>query len=208
MMFALAVAALAMAASPPPTTSAGAAVSIPAVSTLYRLKLEREVAAQFGHLDPASRIAAQVHQESRWNAQAASQYAQGLAQFTPGTAAWMPKVCPGLGPPDPWDANWSMQAAVCYDRWLFDRVGDVASECDRWAFALSAYNGGLTWVQRDQQRASAKGADPTRWFENVEAHSARAGWAIKENRGYVRRILLTIEPVYRAAGWPGKAVCQ
>lgn len=182
-------------------------VRIPATSTLYRIKLESAVTAGFGNLEPAARIAAQVHQESRWNPRAESRFAQGMAQFTPGTSAWIPEVCPELGPPDPWDANWSMRAAVCYDRWLYRRVGDAASECDRWAFALSAYNGGLSWVLRDKQRASASGADPTRWFEHVEAHSARAGWAIRENRSYVRRILLTIEPVYLAAGWPGKAVC-
>lgn len=182
-------------------------IVIPATSTLYRIKLEREVAARFGDTSPAARIAAQAHQESRWEATAKSRYAEGMLQFTPGTSAWIPSVCPELGPPDPWDANWSMRAAVCYDHWLLAHVGDADSECDRWAFALSAYNGGIGWVQRDKQRASAKGADPTRWFENVEAHSARAGWALKENRGYVRRILLVIEPVYLAAGWPGVAVC-
>ena len=184
------------------------AVRIPATSTLYRLKLESAVAAGFGNLDPAARIAAQVHQESRWNPGAQSRFAQGMAQFTPATAAWIPEVCPELGPSDPWDANWSMRAAVCYDHWLYRRVGVAASECDRWAFALSAYNGGLSWVQRDQRRAAAAGDDPARWFGQVEEHSGRAGWAIRENRSYVQRILLRIEPAYLAAGWPGQAVCE
>ena len=76
-----------------------------------------------------------------------------------------------------------------------------------WAFTLSAYNGGLGWISRDKNRASASGADPARWFGHVEAHSARAGWAFRENRTYVQRILLRLEPAYIAAGWPGEAVC-
>jgi membrane-bound lytic murein transglycosylase MltF len=182
-------------------------VSIPATSVLYRLKLEHEVAAHFGDLRPAARIAAQVHQESRWNPAAASRFAQGLTQFTPATAQWIPSVCPNLGPPDVWDPNWSMRAAVCYDRWLYRRVSDTASECDRWAMTLSGYNGGLGWVQRDRRRAAFAGADASAWFDQVELHSARAGWAMRENRGYVRRILHTVEPAYLAAGWPGEPVC-
>lgn len=83
----------------------------------------------------------------------------------------------------------------------------AASECDRWAFVLSAYNGGLTWLRRDQQRASANGADRARWFGHTELHTSRAGWARDENRRYVRRILLTLEPIYIGAGWYGVPVC-
>jgi membrane-bound lytic murein transglycosylase MltF len=193
-------------ATPPITPPEGVRPSIPARSVLYRIKLEREVAAQFGNLDATARIAAQVHQESLWNPTAASAYAQGLTQFTPSTAEWIPSVCPGLGPPDVWDPNWSMRAAVCYDRWLLRRVAG-ADDCQRWAFALSAYNGGLTWVNRDKALAEQHGRDPLFWFDHVEHHSRRARWAITENRGYVRRILHTLEPLYLAAGWPGRSVC-
>ncbi len=182
-------------------------VAIPATSYLYRFKLEREVATRFGTTDATARIAAQVHQESRWRADARSPYAEGLAQFTPATGAWLVKdVCPEIGPHDPWDPNWSVRAAVCYDAWLHARVSG-ASACDRWAFTLSAYNGGLGWVARDQRRASAAGADPARWVDQVELHSSRAKWAITENRDYVRRILLRFEPAYIAAGWPGAEAC-
>lgn len=184
-------------------------VSIPAQSVLYRLKLVNEVTAAFGDVRPVARIAAQVHQESRWNPAAASKYAQGMAQFTPATAAWIGTVCPALGAtPDVWDPNWSMRAAVCYDRHLFRRFADAASECDRWAMTLSAYNGGPGWVARDRKRAALAGADPNVWFGHVELHSARAQWAMRENRGYVERITLRVEPVYLAAGWPGEAVCH
>lgn len=194
-------------AAPASGVTAAPRVAIPAASYLYRFKLEREVTARLGTTDATARIAAQVHQESRWRADARSPYAEGMAQFTPATGAWLVKdVCPEIGPHDPWDPNWSVRAAVCYDAWLHARVSG-ATPCDRWAFTLSAYNGGLGWIARDKQRASASGADPARWFGQVELHSARARWAIAENRDYVRRILKSYEPAYIAAGWPGVAVC-
>jgi len=189
--------------APPPER-----IVVPATSYLYRFKLQREVVARFGEPSSLARIAAQVHQESLWRADARSPYAEGLAQFTPATGAWLSKdVCPEIGPPDPWSADWSVRAVVCYDAWLYARVADAATPCDRWAFAFGSYNGGLANLQRDQRRASAKGADPARWFDHVERFSARARWAFVENRNYVRRILTLLEPAYLAAGWSGTAVC-
>lgn len=182
-------------------------ISIPPTSYLYRVKLEREVIARFGDSSAVARIAGQVHQESRWRADARSPYAEGMGQFRPSTAAWLQSVCPEIGPPDPWDPQWSVRAVVCYDHYLHARV-DGATPCDRWAFALAAYNGGLSWVQRDKSRASASGADSARWFGQVEHYSARSARAKKENRGYVRRILTVTEPAYLAAGWIGEAVCR
>lgn len=181
-------------------------VRIPTVSYLYGFKLQRAVVDQFGSNDALARVAAQIHQESVWDAKAKSKYAQGMAQFTPDTAQWLQGVCPEIGAADPWDPNWSMRAAVCYDHWLYARAGGK-TECDRWAFTLSSYNGGLEWLRRDQQRASASGADPARWFSNVELYSARSAAARAENRNYVRVILRTLEPAYIDAGWPGEAVC-
>lgn len=184
-----------------------AEVRIPEASVQYRLKLERACSARFGLNAPIARVAGQLHAESRWQPAAQSRFADGLAQFTPATAKWLPTICPDIGAFDPWNADQSIDAMCCYDAWLHQRVRG-ATECDRWAFTLSAYNGGLTWVQRDKQRASASGADPLRWFGHVAAHSARAGWAFAENRGYVERILLRYEHAYIAAGWPGEAVCD
>jgi soluble lytic murein transglycosylase-like protein len=183
-------------------------IVLPEVPPLYRLMVEREAADVWGINPPTARIAAQIHQESGWDPKAASKYAQGMAQFTPATAAWIAQQFPReLGDFDPWNPAHSVRAMVFYDRWLLQRVSG-ASECDRWAFALSGYNGGLGWVKRDQRRASAKGADSARWFGHVDAHSARAGWALKENRGYVRNILLRWEPAYLSAGWSGSLVCE
>jgi len=181
-------------------------VAIPEQSARYRIALEREAAAQFGLDAPVARVAGQIHQESLWDASAESPFAQGLAQFTPSTAHWLPDVCPDVGPPDTWDAAWSLRAITCYDRYLYDRL-NAASECDRWAFTLSAYNGGLGMLNRERTRASTTGVEAARWFEHVERFSARSRPAFAENRAYVRRILYVLEPSYVAAGWPGEVVC-
>ena len=198
------VAALAVAGQA--QTASAATVRVPTASATYRLQVERASAEYFGLSASPARLAAQLHQESGWRDDAQSAYAIGLAQFTPATAQWLPEVCPELGEFDPWDAAQSIRAAACYDAWLLNQMTG-ASACDRWAFALSAYNGGAGWVRRDRRRASASGADQHRWFGHVEAHSARASWAFAENRAYVRRILLVLEPAYVLDGWSGEAVC-
>lgn len=183
-------------------------IVIPEHSARYRMAIERESGAVFGLTASPARIAAQIHQESRFNPAAKSPYAAGLAQFTPATAGWMAKVFPDeCGEADPWDENWAIRCAVRYDRYLITRVQPTASDCDSWAFTLAAYNGGLGWVKRDRHKAGASGADTLYWFGNVELHSARADWARAENRAYVRRILTVLEHAYIDAGWPGDAVC-
>lgn len=188
----------------PPANAAG--VTIPEASTAYRRTLEREATARFGLDAPIARLGAQIHQESAWEPTAESPFAQGLAQFTPPTARWLPDVCPDVGTPDPWDAAWSIRALVCYDHYLHRRVSGATS-CDRWAFTLSAYNGGLSWVYQDKTQASNAGHDPARWFDQVELTTSRGAPAREENRAYVRRILRVLEPAYVAAGWPGTTAC-
>lgn len=182
-------------------------VVIPEDSARYRLALRVVAFSEFGLDAPVARLAAQLHQESGWRAKAKSPYAQGLAQFTPATAEWIAQAYPVLAPADPWDPVWSIRAQAIYMRHLLRGISGAATECDQWAFALSAYNGGPGWVARDRRLASAKGADASRWWANTELHSSRAAWAFKENRGYPRRILLRLEPAYIAAGWPGSAAC-
>lgn len=187
------------------TSFAADTVRIPAESVRYRLQLERAAGAQWGLDAPVARIAAQLQQESGWDPRAESIYAQGLAQFTPKTAAWLPSVCPQVGAPDPWDVQWSVRAVVCYDAWLHARARG-ATACDRWAMTLSAYNGGE--LARDREVALAQRAhEPPVWFGLTERVRSRSEAAWRENRGYVRRILLVLEPAYLAADWPGTRVC-
>lgn len=186
--------------------ASAAGVGIPEASATYRRTLEREAAARFGLDAPVARLGAQIHQESAWVPTAESPFAQGLAQFTPPTARWLPDICPDVGTPDPWDPNWSIRAMVCYDHYLHQNVVG-RTPCDRWSFVLSAYNGGLGWVFADKRQASSVGLDSARWFDQVELTTSRTPSARDENRAYVRRILKVLEPAYLSAGWAGTAAC-
>ena len=190
---------------------AQAQTRIPTVATTYRLAIEREAARNFGLEAPAARLAAQVHQESGWRANAASAYAQGLTQFTPATAKWLPTICPAVGDPDPWDPQWALRAQACYMAWLHARVTPYKharpmSACARWAFAFRGYNGGEGWLTKERLATQRAGGDANDWHE-VARVRVRATWAHKENTHYPRVILLKLEPAYLAAGWSGQAVC-
>lgn len=194
-----------------PRPAHAAPVTIPATSAVYRIKLEREAGRMFGLNAPVARLAAQIHQESGWRPHVASAYAEGLTQFTPATAKWIPSICPEIGAPDPWNPYWSIDAQVCYMAWLRDRVvpyrpGGALSECSRWAFALRAYNGGEGWLARERSLARKSGDDANDWLR-VAHYRARAPQFFAESIGYPRRILLVLEPAYRNAGWPGEDDC-
>ena len=179
---------------------------IPARAHQYRSALIRCARFEWGLSAPVATFAAQVHQESAWNPDARSPYADGLAQFTPATADWLPEVAPQVGKADPFNPGWALRALTAYDLYLWQRVRAV-TDCERMAKTLSAYNGGLGWLRRDERLAAAQGLDPARWWNQVAAVNAgRAPWAIKENRAYPHRILLLLEPRYEAAGW-GKGMC-
>ena len=190
----------------------GATPRIPEASLQYRRALEQAAGERWGLDAPVARLGAQIQTESAWNPRARSPDAEGLAQFTPATARWLPQICPHVGRPDPWDAYWSIRALTCYDHALYadmrPRRSAVLNPCSAWAFALSAYNGGEGWLARDRRLAAARGLDPDRWFGSVATVNAgRSASAWRENRSYPRGILLRLEPAYLAAGWPGRAAC-
>ncbi len=183
------------------------AQSIPAAAKGHQRELTRVVQQEWGLGGSVAIHAAQIHQESAWRSGAKSHVgAQGLSQFMPATAGWIAEIYPDLGAPAPFSPTWSMRAQARYNHWHWNRI-TALDDCQRWAMTLSAYNGGLGWVQRDQRLARAAGDDARIWFDHVENHTARAGWARKENRDYVRRILLQLEPLYRLGGWQGEAPC-
>lgn len=183
------------------------AATIPPAAKQYRSTLTRCARLEWGLDAPVAAFAAQVHQESLWRADARSQVgASGLAQFMPGTAQWLPEVAPQTGEPMPLNPGWALRALTAYDRWLWSRI-DAENDCDRMAMTLSAYNGGLGWLNRDKRLAERSGLDPTSWWDHVETVNAgRAAWAKRENQGYPRRILRELSPIYEAAGW-GRGVC-
>lgn len=187
---------------------AHAADSIPRAAEQHRRTLVRAAQQGWGLDAPVATLAGQVHQESAWRADARSPVgAQGLAQFVPATSDWMARLYPdSLGPAQPWNAGWALRAMVQYNRWHAARI-QASGACEQWAMMLSAYNGGLGWLNRDKRLASASGADPLAWFGSVERYNAgRSAANFRENRGYPRNILLRWEPLYAAAGW-GKGVC-
>lgn len=186
-----------------------AANSIPAAAKAHRATLIRNAQYVWGIDAPIATFAAQVHQESAWNANARSKAgAEGIAQFMPGTSAWMAQVYPkSLNNPQPFNPTWALRAMVQYDRWIFERLPAI-TQCERWAMVLSAYNGGLGWVQRDRKLAFASGANQLVWFNSIERFNAgRSAANFKENRDYPRKILFQWEPLYVNAGW-GHGVCK
>ncbi|QHB72921.1 transglycosylase SLT domain-containing protein [Stenotrophomonas sp. 364] len=187
-------------------------VRIAPSSALYRHRVEQAVTRAWGVEGSSARLAAQLHQESGFRADATSKVgALGIAQFMPRTATWIASVYPqDLAGFDPWNAQQAILAAALYDRWLLDRVVPLGpgrvSACSRWAFALRAYNGGEKALERERQLARSAGSDPDDWLQ-VARYRSRLEWAHRENVGYSRRILLDLEPAYLAAGWTGSSPC-
>lgn len=96
------------------------------------------------------------------------------------------------------DATFQLTAIVEMDKAIYGRQRDTASDHDRTAFTLSAYNGGEGGVLQDRRLcANTKGCDPSRWYGHVERTSLKRkvgnkgyGKSFFEiNREYVTNIL-------------------
>lgn len=177
---------------------------IPDEAARYRREYTRIFRSEWGLTAPVAAFAAQIHQESQWNCGAVSRVgARGCAQFMPTTAAWIGEVDHELGKGDMFSPPWAFRAQAVYMRWLHDRVKGPAP-CERMAFALSAYNGGLGYVYK-RQKASKR---PNLCFdETCEINPGILPANQKENAHYPRRILLELEPRYLRAGW-GEGSCS
>ncbi|MFR3457114.1 MAG: transglycosylase SLT domain-containing protein [Bilophila wadsworthia] len=176
-----------------PFPQPGLASDIPRAAERHRAELIRVSRAVWGLEAPVAVFAAQVHAAGGATARCPRR-AQGLAQFLPSTAEWLPRAVPELereaGRPAPFNPGWALRALVSYDKWLWDRLNG-ADACQRMAFTLSAYNGGIGWVGRDRKEAERQGRDPARWFGQVEkVNAGRSASSLRENRRYVRLILL------------------
>jgi soluble lytic murein transglycosylase-like protein len=175
---------------------------IPNLAYSLQPQLTREIHFYWGKNIKTTTFFSQVHQESGWNPEAKSKYASGLAQFTPSTAEWISHLYPkDLGEGNPLDSKWALRALVRYDKWLFDRFSYADQETDRWSFTLSGYNGGAGWVEKDRKLATLNGRSDRKWICNVEHFSNRAGWAIKENRDYIVKILFKWFTFYEKGGF-------
>jgi len=150
---------------------------------------------------PESRIdviASQINSESRWKENAkrvekSGVISYGLMQVLDVTLIGMRKKHMLLADVEPVQmlrARWSIRAGILYDRdmWILCRFAAALDE-NRYAFMLSAYNGGFTWVQRDRSLTAERGYGKDIWFGNVERFSRRSTWAFNINRRYVKETL-------------------
>ncbi len=180
---------------------------VPAMSYRYRHAIEVAAIRAFGLDAPVALLAAQIRAESAYSATAYSTAgAQGMAQFMPNTARSMARLYPELRPANPRDPSWAFRAQALHMRDLVASYPSADTLCDRYAFALSAYNGGPKALDRERALATAT----TVWFGagGVEPQRSRTRANWNENRTYVRRILIDWEPDYSAAGWRGGLGCS
>ncbi|PAV01284.1 lytic murein transglycosylase [Arsenophonus sp. ENCA] len=173
----------------------------PPAALPYRADLIRNARLVWGLNAPVADFAAQIEHESGWQPGITNHIgAQGLGQFMPATTAWIGELMPALAAKAPLNPSWSLRAVVSFDYWLWQRLSAV-NRCERMAMTLSAYNGGLGWVQRDRRLAERQGVDGQRWFDSVErVNAGRSMSAWRENRHYPRRILYTLAPRYLTWG--------
>lgn len=180
-----------------------AAAQIPPDAARYKRDLIRNARAVWGLDAPIATFAGQIHQESGWRADAVSPVgASGLSQFMPSTSKWISGMYEELADDQPNNPAWAIRALVTYDKWLYDAVPAAANHCERMAFVLASYNGGLGWLNKDVALAKRKGDDPTQWFDHVEKYNGgRSDAAFRENRGYPNRILNELERRYDRDSW-------
>ncbi len=125
---------------------------------------------------------------------------RGFAQMMDGTSSTVSKICPQIGPPDPYSVVWSINAMICYDNWLQRHV-QGNNECERIGAALVAYNGGLGYVKHAQSNSKT----PGRWFGETELIPTRQSpknWAY--SRSYPKKIIYGHQKKYLTFG---RAVC-
>ena len=104
-----------------------------------------------------------------------------------------------------YDGNYQLKAFVLMDRGIYRRVYSAATDIDRLAFTLSAYNGGEGGLRQDRILCShSAGCDQRVWFGNVEHFSLKARKPFKGygqspfriNRDYVRNVIYLRRPKY------------
>lgn len=153
---------------------------------------------------PTATFAGQIHQESMFRADARSGAgAIGIAQFTVPTQRWIQGAYPIELAGDVLSPEWGIRALVRYDRHLWERV-EALDGCERMAFALAGYNGGEGWV-RKRKRLSDN--PEVCLFATCTINPGIKPSNQVENEGYPKRILLTLEPIYVAAGF-GRGACS
>lgn len=176
----------------------------------YRGELTRSAYRVFGPSAPVATLAAQIHQESAWRADARSRVgALGIAQFMPLTAQDMADRHPAdCAPANPLSPSWAFR---CRDRYMRSLVaaqrpmssGNEFPECARWEYALRAYHGGLGWINRDRRLAQSMGLNADRPADVASVNAGRSVANHAENTNYPTLIFGKQD---RYMSW-GRAVC-
>lgn len=178
---------------------------VPANAAKYKKQAIAEYRAVFGLNGPVAALAAQVEAESAWNEKATSRVgARGMTQFMGGTAADIQKKYAkqflGVSQYSP---LWSFRAQALYMRDLRAAI-KADNECERFAFALSAYNGGLGYVYRRQKKSTKPGVC---LGATCSINPGILPSNQTENETYPAKILSRFEVRYIAALW-GAGICH
>ena len=189
------------AAPAPPASNPGFVV--PAGASRWKRTIIGEWRFYFGLEADVSVPFSQIMAESRFRDDAVSHAgAMGLSQFMPATAKGfqrsgrLQELCAEAGG-CPFSPAWAIRAMSMYDADEYADAAYAATEDDRLAFALTAYNGGRGWVRKERTAAHDRGLDSSRWFGAVERVCLRASWACEESRGYAPVILYKFRPGFR-----------
>lgn len=201
----------------PALGAAATAPSLPERAREYLPVLQDVVSLKWPSFCRIDVLAAQVEQETCpslkhrfcWNPRAelktSREYGFGLGQLTvtprfnnfEAARGWDAELRDWAWE-DRFDARRQLTALVVYDRNLYRSVPAAATEDDRLAFTMSAYNGGLGGVIKDRRLCAGEpSCDPSRWWGHVERHSFRARTAVdgyaksfyEINREYVRNVM-------------------
>ena len=208
----------------------GAAQTLPGRSPQYLPLLDTLLAQMWPDLQLRSMVAAQIEQETCvslksktcWNPRTefrtSREYGFGLGQFTvvynpDGSvkssafeelkklggklAAWKFE--------DRFDPEMQLRAMILTEKLQYYMVQfGTASDVDRLAFTLAAYNGGLGGIMQDRRLCRKPACDDTKWFGHVAVNSRKARRPIlgyrasfyDTNRCYPRYILMDRRPTY------------